>query len=129
MKIPVSISESEWAVMKTIWGDAPKTLPEVLSALKHTGWSTTTVQTYLARLVKKGALATERQGKGYLYYPTLPEADCQIAEGRSFLNRVYNGSLAQMVRGFVKSGSLSADELDELKKLIEEQEGADGGSV
>lgn len=122
MKNPVSISESEWTVMKIIWGDAPKTLPEILSGLKHTEWSTTTIQTYLARLVKKGALTTERQGKGYLYYPALSETDCQIAESRSFLSRVYNGSLSQMVKGFVKSGNLSADELNDLKELILEQE-------
>lgn len=121
MKKLVSISESEWVVMKIIWADSPRTLPEILHALRHTDWSTTTIQTYLARLVKKGALFTERQGKGYLYSSALSEADCQIAEGRSFLNRVYNGSLAQMVRGFVKSGSLSAEELRELKDLIEEQ--------
>lgn len=122
MKSRVSISESEWIVMKIIWGNAPKTLPEILNGLKHTEWSTTTIQTYLARLVKKGALATERQGKGYLYYPALSETDCQIAESRTFLNRVYDGSLSQMVKGFVKSGNLSADELNELKELILEQE-------
>lgn len=126
MKIPVSISESEWLVMKIIWEDSPRTLPEILSALKHMNWSSTTVQTYLARLVKKGVLSTERQGRGYLYSSTLSEAQCQTAEGKSFLKRVYNGSLAQMVRGFVKSGSLSADELSELKALIEEQENANG---
>ena len=122
MKNLVSISESEWIVMKIIWGDAPKTLPEILSGLKNTEWSTTTIQTYLARLVKKGALTTERQGKGYLYYPALSESDCQIAESRSFLSRVYNGSLSQMVKGFVKSGNLSSDELNDLKELILEQE-------
>lgn len=125
MKKPVSISESEWIVMKTIWGDSPKTLPEILGSLKHTDWSTTTIQTYLARLVKKGALATERQGKGYLYYPALSETDCQLAESRSFLSRVYDGSLPQMVKGFVKSGNLSVEELNELKKLIMEQEEPD----
>lgn len=122
MKTTISISESEWIVMKTIWGDSPRTLPEILNSLKHTDWSTTTIQTYLARLVKKGVLSTERQGKGYLYYPALSEADCQIAESRSFLNRVYDGSLSKMVKGFVKSGNLSPEELDELKRLILEQE-------
>ena len=118
----ISISESEWAVMKTIWNEPPRTLQDVLSSLKHTDWSTTTIQTYLARLVKKGALTTQRQGKGYLYYPAVSEEDCRLAESRNFLNRVYNGSLSQMVKGFVKSGSLSEDELSELKKLIAEQE-------
>jgi BlaI family penicillinase repressor len=118
----ISISESEWTVMKIIWSEPPKTLQDILGSLKHTGWSTTTIQTYLARLVKKGALATERQGKRYLYYPAVSEKDCQLAESRTFLNRIYDGSLSQMVKGFVKSGSLSQEEWEELKNLIASQE-------
>ena len=122
MKTNISISESEWIVMKIVWNEPPKTLQDILSSLRNTGWSTTTIQTYLARLVKKGALTTERQGKGYLYYPAVSESDCQLAESKTFLSRVYDGSLSQMVKGFVKSGSLSEDELSELKKFIIEQE-------
>ena len=122
MQTHISISESEWVVMKIIWDEPPKTLQDILSALKHTAWSTTTIQTYLARLVKKGALSTKRQGKGYLYFPAISESDCQLAEGKFFLNRVYDGSLSQMVKGFVKSGNLSEDELSELRNLILEQE-------
>ena len=122
MKTNISISESEWAVMKIIWNEPPKTLQDILGSLKHTGWSTTTIPTYLARLVKKGALATERHGKGYLYYPAVSESDCQLAESKTFLSRVYDGSLSQMVKGFVRSGSLSVDELSELKEFIIEQE-------
>ena len=118
----ISISESEWTVMKIIWSEPPKTLQDILGSLKHTGWSTTTIQTYLARLVKKGALATERQGKRDLYYPAVSERDCQLAESRTFLNRIYDGSLSQMVKGFVKSGSLSQEEWEELKNLIASQE-------
>lgn len=116
-----SISESEWAVMSCIWKNPPKSLQEILAQLKNTQWRTTTVQTYLARLVKKGALTTQRQGKGYLYYPTVTEAECQLTESKSFLQRVYRGSLAGMVSGFVKGGHISPEELEELRKLIEEQ--------
>ena len=122
MEPHLSISESEWRVMKTIWQASPQTLPEILDNLKETGWSKTTIQTYLARLVKKGALSTERHGKGYLYYPVVSESECQLAESRNFLSRVYDGSLSKMVMGFVKSGNLSHEELDELKALIDQQE-------
>ena len=118
----ISISESEWQVMKIIWSDPPQTLQEILEKLKCTDWSKTTIQTYIARLVKKGALSTKRQGKGYLYYPAVSESECQLAESRTFLRRVYDGSLSSMVSGFVKSGNLSREELDALKALIEEQE-------
>ena len=122
MEPHLSISESEWRMMKTIWQAPPQTLPEILDNLKETGWSKTTIQTYLARLVKKGALSTERQGKGYLYYPVVSESECQLAESRNFLSRVYDGSLSKMVMGFVKSGNLSHEELDDLKALIDQQE-------
>lgn len=122
MKPIITISESEWQVMKIIWNEPPKTLQEILSALKNTEWSTTTIQTYLARLVKKGALSTKRQGKGYLYYPAVSNQDCQLAESQSFLNRVYDGSLVSMVSGFIKGGNLSEDELTALKQLIDQQE-------
>lgn len=125
MEKQLSISESEWRVMKMIWNDCPQTLPEILDRLKETGWSKTTIQTYLARLVKKGALSTKRQGKGYLYYPAVSESDCQLAESRSFLSRVYDGSLSRMVMGFVKSGELSQEELNELKSLIDQPEKID----
>ncbi len=122
MNPQISISESEWVVMKVIWNDPPKTLQDILSSLKHTNWTPSTIQTYLARLVKKGVLETQRQGKGYLYYPKISENDCQLAESRNFLGRIYDGSLTQMVKGFVKSGGLSENELAELKKFILEQE-------
>lgn len=122
MKKPLPISESEWLVMKAIWREPPKTLPDILAELKHSGWSTTTIQTYLARLVKKGALSTQRQGKGYLYFPAVSEQDCQFAESQSFLSRVYDGSLARMVAGFVKSKDLSDEDLAALKELIQQQE-------
>lgn len=53
MEQHLSISESEWRVMKIVWSNSPQTLPEILDRLKETGWSKTTIQTYLARLVKK----------------------------------------------------------------------------
>ncbi len=124
MKPQLSISESEWQVMKIIWNDPPLTLPEILERLSSSGWSKTTIQTYLARLVKKGALTTQRQGKGYLYYPAVSETDCQLAESQNFLSRVYDGSLSKMVLGFVQGGKLSRKELEELKKLIASQEEA-----
>lgn len=128
MEQHISISESEWQVMKIIWSHSPRTLPEILDSLRQSGWSKTTIQTYLARLVKKGALYTTRRGKGYLYYPAISESDCQLAESHDFLSRIYDGSLSKMVMGFIQSGTLSSGELHELKQLISQQEHTDADS-
>lgn len=75
--------------MKIVWSNSPQTLSKILDRLKEADWNKTTIQTYLARLVKKGALSKKRQGKGYLYYPTISESNCQIAESRNFSSRAY----------------------------------------
>lgn len=118
----ISISEAEWRVMKVLWESSPQPLAEIVGHLSDTGWSTTTIQTYLARLVKKHVLTTERKGKGFLYSPAVSEQECQIAESRSFLNRVFGGSVSGMVTSFIKSGNLSESELEQLRKLVSEQE-------
>lgn len=118
----ISISESEWEVMKTLWENSPQTLMQVTENLKDKSWSTTTIQTYLSRLVKKGALETKQQGKGFLYTPIILEQECKIEESRSFLNRVFNGSISNMVTSFIHNDSISEKELTELKEIIEKYE-------
>lgn len=114
-----SISDSEWKILKLLWRRSPQTLPEILESLQDAGWSNTTIQTFLARLVKKGAISTQRKGKGYLYTPVLSEEECQRDETEAFLNRVFDGSLQKMVAGFTK-GNLSEAEIQELARLIGE---------
>ena len=60
------ISNAEWKVMKVLWTYGEATLPQILIELEDTGWSKTTIQTYLARLVKKGVIETEKAGRGYI---------------------------------------------------------------
>lgn len=116
------ISESEWKVLKVLWDESPLTLPQIVERLAHMPWSVNTIQTFLSRLVKKSAVATTRQGKGFLYAPLVKERECQLAQARRFLDRVYDGSLSSMVMGVLKSGGLSENEFARLKKLVEEYE-------
>ena len=119
----ISISESEWEVMKVLWEKSPQTLMQITEQLKNKNWSTTTIQTYLSRLVKKGALETKQQGKGFLYSPIIPEQKCKIEESKSFLSRVFDGSISSMVTSFIHSDSISEDELAKLKEIVEKYEG------
>lgn len=121
-KNSISISESEWQVLKVLWGEAPLTLPQIAQKLEHTEWSINTIQTFLSRLVKKKAISTQKQGKGFLYVPLVQEENFQLAESQSFIERVYDGSLSSMVLGFIKSGKLTEDEFERLKKLVDEHE-------
>ena len=116
------ISESEWQVMRVLWQTSPLTGNDVVEALEDaTTWKPKTVKTLINRLVKKGALGFEKNGRAYLYHPLVEEADCVKAESRSFLRRVYGGALVPMLVNFLDDEKLSMEEIDELRRILDER--------
>lgn len=123
MKETPRISDSEWLVMKALWAKSPLTTVDVVEELEPTThWKLKTVLTLLNRLVKKGAVSFEKQGRAYLYFPQVEEKECVRAENRSFLDRVYGGALAPMLAHFFQDAELSPDEIQELKDILDAKE-------
>ena len=118
------ISEAEWDVMRVVWQKNPIMAGEVVERLADgKDWSPRTVKTLLGRLVRKGALAFSVQGKSYLYRPAVTREECVRAEGRSFIERLFDGAAAPMLAHFVKHAELTRKEIAELRKLLSEKEG------
>lgn len=84
-------------------------------------WSPSTVKTLLARLVTKQAVGFNRQGREHLYHPRLSEAVCRRAQSRSFLQRVFGGALQPMVASLLDDGPVDPEELDALRRLLDEK--------
>ena len=117
------ISESEWDVMNVLWEDHPQTAQEVSTRLSdRRQWSDRTVKTLLARLVKKGVLAYEVDGKRYLYRPAVDRESCVAAESRSFLERVHRGAASPLLMHFLRQNKLTPEELSEIRRVLEEHE-------
>jgi len=120
-KVP-KISESEWLVMKVIWDENPITSNRIVEILSDsTSWNPKTIKTLLSRLVKKGAVGHDNEGRSYLYYPLIEEEVLVKAESQSFLKRVFRGALKPMIATMVESEELSAEEIEELKSLLNKQ--------
>jgi BlaI family penicillinase repressor len=118
-KIP-KISEAEWRVMRVLWERAPRSANEVVEALEgQTDWNPRTTKTLLGRLIKKGALGFRKIERSYEYFPKVAETACVKAESRSFLDRVYGGTVRPMLAHFIEDAKLSAAEIEELKRLLE----------
>lgn len=117
------ISDAEWAVMRVVWRLEKASAAEVVEALEgQTSWSPRTVRTLLGRLVKKGALGFEEQGREYRYHPLIDERRSELAASRSFLERVFDGRLAPFLATFVESGNYSEEDLAALRQIVEESE-------
>ena len=123
-KVP-KISAAEWEIMEVIWGDAPATASQVAEALcTRMDWSDKTVKTMISRLVKKGALIYTEEGKRYLYSHAFPREAFVQEESSSYLDRVFRGDMAPMLSYFVKNGKMTAEEIEELKRILDQEEGA-----
>ncbi|MCB9882612.1 MAG: BlaI/MecI/CopY family transcriptional regulator [Planctomycetes bacterium] len=123
MSNPPKISDAEWDVMEVLWDDHPQTATQVAEKLRdRRPWSEGTVKTLLRRLLQKGALQHEQEGKRYLYAPAVAREVCVREETRTFLERVFGGRLSPLLARFVEESDLSSEEIDELKALLREKE-------
>lgn len=120
------ISESEWSVMEVLWDSAPQTASEVTKALRPTtNWAENTVRTLLTRLVEKGALKTsENTGGTRTFLPAVKREACVRAESQSFLDRVFGGATKPLLVHFAQNSKLTADEVRELKKILDQNLGS-----
>ena len=118
MSTPPKISDTEWEIMRVLWIKNPLTSGEIK---ERTGMHLQTAKTYLGRLVKKGALGFSKSGRSYLYRPLFSEGECQKLESRSFLDRVFGGSLHPMLSHLVEEDALSDEEVAKLRKVLNQR--------
>ena len=124
MKTIPRISETEWQVMRVVWAHAPCSAGQIIEFLTRQDptWHPRTVKAFINRLVKKKALGFEKEGRAYLYRPLIREGECVAAASESFLDRVFGGSLRPMLAHFVGRKKLTAEEIRELKQLLDGQD-------
>ncbi|MEY5026760.1 MAG: hypothetical protein RLZZ244_2288 [Verrucomicrobiota bacterium] len=117
------ISDSEWSVMEALWAASPLTASELAKTLRPaTNWAENTVRTLLTRLVDKGAVATGENSVGTrTYLPAVKRESCVRAEGESFMQRIFGGAAKPLLVHFVQNSHLTADEVRELKKILDQR--------
>jgi len=114
------VSESEKLVMEVLWQESPLSSVDVVARLSDQDWNEKTVKTFLNRLVKKQVLSYQKDGRRYLYSPLIERETFLKQESDGFLEKVFKGNMKELLATFVDSKQLSADELNYLKTLLED---------
>lgn len=115
------ISDAESVVMAVLWRRHPQAADEVVAALaRSTDWAEPTIKTLLNRLLKKGAVKAQKDGRRFLYSPVLQRADWIAGESQGLLERLFDGRVAPLVAHFNAHRLLSRKDIAELRKLLEE---------
>ncbi|MFT3761191.1 MAG: BlaI/MecI/CopY family transcriptional regulator [Pseudoxanthomonas sp.] len=119
----MSISEAEAVVMEVLWQRHPQNADEVVATLsERSDWAEPTVKTLLNRLLNKGAIRAERDGRRYLYSPVLAREAWVAQQSEGLLQRLFGGRVAPLVAHFSERGKLTEADIAELKRLIGEIE-------
>lgn len=117
------LTPAEWNLMECLWERTACTGREAVEYMKsHTGWSRSTTLTMLRRMTEKGLIAAD-DGSGVLTYtPLVHREDATEVETRSFIDRVYKGSVGMMLTAMTKKQQLSRAELNELYDILRKAE-------
>lgn len=113
------ISEAEHAVMEVLWREAPLAAADVAERIEGgRGWSIRTVKTMLSRLLAKGVLVHEEEGRRYLYRPAVSRDDFVARESRRLLDRMFGGRVTPLVAHLAERDHLSARDIEEIEALL-----------
>lgn len=122
LKRKKSLSNTEWSIMKICWKKGEATARMIYEeSLKEKKRSYQAVKTMLDRMVDKGYLSRKKFGPIWLYKPTESRTKVLGKAIENFVDTVLDNTFAPLLTHFAKKESLSPDEIEALKKLIQKK--------
>jgi BlaI family transcriptional regulator, penicillinase repressor len=120
-------TDAEVDILAALWRLGPATVREVHEALgKDCGYTTTLKQMQL--MMDKGLLTRSERFRSHVYEPAVPKEQLQQQIAGDLLSRVFDGSAKNLVMGALAAQPASADELAEIRRMIEAYAKDKGGS-
>ncbi|WP_270654097.1 BlaI/MecI/CopY family transcriptional regulator [Streptococcus gordonii] len=115
------LPDGEFTILKVIWQlPNPTTSAQIMEKMgEDNHWKPQTLLTVLARLTEKGFLESVRKGRERQYTAIISEDEYLEVETSDFLKRYSGHSMGGLVKTLFSSNSLSDNELDELRSLLE----------
>jgi BlaI family penicillinase repressor len=119
----MTISDAEGQVMEVLWRRCPLATDEIAKALEgQQDWQLATIKTLLNRLLTKGAISAERDGRRYLYTPVLQRDAWLKEQSVGLVDRLFDGRLAPLVAHFSSHRKLKKADIDALRALLKEHD-------
>ena len=107
--------------METLWNNSPLFLSEIMDAMQDkVNWTKSTYLTYLKKMAEKGYVGFKTIRGSRSYTPTVSREECMVRESRSLMSRMTEDSAMLFVTNMIRESSLTDEDREELKKLIEE---------
>jgi predicted transcriptional regulator len=115
------LTKSEEQIMRILWDIGKGFVNDILERLPQPKPAYNTVSTIVRILEKKGFVSHKAYGKTHQYFPLVSKKAYTKTFLKGFLNNYFSNSYKQLVSFFSNDNSLSIEEMEEIKQLMEEQ--------
>lgn len=117
----IKLFDSELKVMEILWENGEMKAKDIADILKEeVGWKKSTTYTVLKKCIEKAAI--ERNDPHFICKPLISKTDIQAYETDELIEKMYSGAPDQLIANLLSRKSLSADEIERLRKLVKELE-------
>lgn len=117
----MELTKTEEQLMTYLWEREKAFMKDLLEAYPEPKPATTTIATLLKRMIDKGFVSYRQFGKVREYYPLVNKKDYFSRHLKGLIRTFFNNSAAQFASFFTSETNLSEEELEELKKMVDEQ--------
>lgn len=117
----MQLSNSEEQLMEHVWQLEKAFMKDLLEAYPEPKPATTTVATLLKRMIDKKFVAYTEFGNSREYYPLVTKSDYFSKHVNGLIRNFFNNSASQFASFFTTETNLSASELEELRKIVDQQ--------
>ena len=116
---PHTLGDLQLAIMRVLWQSGEASVAEAHQALlPERGLAPTTIATMLVKMEKKGVVAHRREGRRFIYRPTITEAEATRSMVDELTERVFLGDPAALVSHLISEHELDAADLAEIRRHI-----------
>ena len=120
MNIQIKITDAEWEVMRVVWAHGSVTSREIIENLESKmQWKAPTIKTLIGRLVEKGALKTEKEGRKYIYSANIEEREAVGSFTNDIFDRICRKNVGNVIESIIKDHTLSFDDIQRLEEILE----------
>ncbi|WP_309662891.1 BlaI/MecI/CopY family transcriptional regulator [Sphingomonas sp.] len=119
MKKPTRISEAELQLLQLLWEESPLGATEIADRVPAgRDWSLATVKTLLSRLLAKGAVSAESEGRRFRYRPAVDRETIAGGQADRLVDRLFGGRVSPLVAQLADQREIDPDDLAELEALV-----------
>ena len=121
IRIMTPLSKAEEEVMQILWKKEKAIMMDILEAYPEPKPANTTIATLLKRIQDKGFVSYTQVGRSREYFPLVKKNAYFSKQMNGMIKKFFNNSASQFASFFTEEANMSKEELEDLKKLIDNQ--------